>query len=97
MASKIQEIYPPQIQSFVQVTDCICSEDVIFATELDILRVLQWKLSPVTVIAWVEVYLQNGTYRYLPLPSIPRVFPHTHDSLREYVDSDPGQCGEQAL
>ena len=59
MASKIQEIYPPQIQSYVQVTDSMCSEEAIFAAELDILSTLNWKLSPVTVIAWVEVYLQN--------------------------------------
>eukprot|EP00039_Didymoeca_costata_P020091 m.340039 g.340039 ORF g.340039 m.340039 type:complete len:457 (+) comp19091_c0_seq1:148-1518(+) len=58
MASKLQEIYPPPIHQFVDITDRACSESFIIAMELEMLSVLQWKLAPVTVTAWLEVYLQ---------------------------------------
>jgi len=58
MAAKIQEIYPPPITMFVDITDRSVSENAVLQMELDILTVLKWKLCPVTVITWLELYLQ---------------------------------------
>ena len=58
MAAKIQEIYPPPITMFVDITDRSVSDEAVLQMELDILTVLKWKLCPVTVTTWLELYLQ---------------------------------------
>lgn len=69
-ASKIQEIYPPRLSKFAELTDGACTEEQILAKELDILRALQWKLSPITPIAWLEAscYLLASLCTSLLLP-----------------------------
>lgn len=39
LASKMEEIYPPKIQQFAEVTDGACTEAEIFAMEVAILKV----------------------------------------------------------
>jgi cyclin E len=60
MAAKIQEIYPPPINQFVDITDRSVSEEKVLAMEVEMLTKLNWNLCPVTVTAWLEVYLQTG-------------------------------------
>lgn len=58
IAAKVEEIYPPKIAEFAYVTDGACSEDDILRQELLILSTLEWRISPVTVVGWVGLYMQ---------------------------------------
>eukprot|EP00038_Savillea_parva_P030556 m.78589 g.78589 ORF g.78589 m.78589 type:complete len:449 (-) comp9227_c0_seq2:196-1542(-) len=60
-ASKIQEIFPPRLGKYADVTDGACTEADILAKELDIMQTLDWRLSPITPVSWLEVYLQACT------------------------------------
>lgn len=59
VASKTEEIYPPKLSEFSFITDGACSEQEILKQELIILQVLQWKMTPVTPISWINVLLQT--------------------------------------
>eukprot|EP00040_Diaphanoeca_grandis_P000211 m.14706 g.14706 ORF g.14706 m.14706 type:complete len:441 (-) comp10256_c0_seq1:246-1568(-) len=59
-AAKIQEIYPPRLSRFAELTDGACTEEEILQKEMHILKTLHWNLSPVTPIAWIEVYLKTA-------------------------------------
>ncbi|XP_029635699.1 G1/S-specific cyclin-E isoform X1 [Octopus sinensis] len=58
IAAKLEEIYPPKLSDFAYVTDGACSDAEILNQELVMLKVLSWDLSPMTVTAWLNVYLQ---------------------------------------
>lgn len=60
-ASKIQEIYPPRLSKFANLTDGACTEEQILWKEMELLLELKWNLSPVTPVAWLEVYLQTAS------------------------------------
>lgn len=58
IAAKIEEIYPPKLSEFSYVTDGACEDEDILNKELVILKSLNWDLTPMTVNAWLSVYLQ---------------------------------------
>ena len=58
VASKVEEIYPPKLQTFAYVTDGACTEAEILDTEIIIMKTLKWKLTPVTPCNWLNIYLQ---------------------------------------
>lgn len=58
IAAKLEEIYPPKLAEFAYVTDGACSETEILEQELVILKALNWDLAPMTITAWLNVYLQ---------------------------------------
>ncbi|GAB1598194.1 G1/S-specific cyclin-E-like isoform X1 [Argonauta hians] len=58
IAAKLEEIYPPKLSDFAYVTDGACSDAEILNQELVMLKVLSWDLSPMTVTAWLNIYLQ---------------------------------------
>lgn len=58
IAAKIEEIYPPKLSDFSYVTDGACDDEDILSKELVILKALNWDLTPMTVNAWLSVYLQ---------------------------------------
>eukprot|EP00041_Stephanoeca_diplocostata_P030989 m.951226 g.951226 ORF g.951226 m.951226 type:complete len:550 (-) comp23865_c0_seq3:1942-3591(-) len=60
-AAKIHEIYPPRLSKFADLTDGACTENEILLKEMDVLKTLQWNLSPVTTISWLEMYLQTAS------------------------------------
>lgn len=79
VAAKIEEIYPPKLSEFSYVTDGACIDKEILQQEMLLLQALDWKLSPVTPICWLTVYLQianrklSGAYKenvdeYFELP-----------------------------
>lgn len=69
IAAKLEEIYPPKLSDFAYVTDGACSEDEILSQELLMLGTLKWSLSPVTAVAWLNVYLQTAHAAFSPSPS----------------------------
>ncbi|XP_053571190.1 G1/S-specific cyclin-E2 [Bombina bombina] len=72
IASKIEEIYPPKLHEFAYVTDGACTEDDIIKMELIILKALKWELSPVTPIAWLNLYLQVSSLKESPKFLLPQ-------------------------
>lgn len=62
IAAKVQEIYPPKLEEFVYVTDGICGEHDILEKEILILQALDWKTTPMTVNAWLILFLQTDVF-----------------------------------
>lgn len=58
IASKLEEIYPPKLHQFAYVTDGACSGDEILTMELMMMKALKWRLSPLTIVSWLNVYVQ---------------------------------------
>ncbi|NXH89196.1 CCNE1 protein, partial [Edolisoma coerulescens] len=58
IAAKIEEVYPPKLHQLACVTDGACTEDEIISMELIIMKALNWKLNPLTVVSWLNIYLQ---------------------------------------
>lgn len=66
IAAKVEEIYPPKIGEFAYVTDGACQEEDILQHEILILQALNWKISPVTAIAWLGIYMQLNVNNQTP-------------------------------
>uniref|UniRef100_A0A8C4RWD5 Cyclin E1 n=1 Tax=Erpetoichthys calabaricus TaxID=27687 RepID=A0A8C4RWD5_ERPCA len=58
VASKLEEIYPPKLNQFAYVTDGACTEDEILEMELSMMKELKWSLNPLTVMSWLNIYMQ---------------------------------------
>ncbi|CAL1539287.1 unnamed protein product [Lymnaea stagnalis] len=58
LAAKQEEIYPPKVTEFAYVTDTVCSVRDILRQEMIIVKVLKWKLCPMTTNAWLGIFLQ---------------------------------------
>ncbi|XP_068882914.1 G1/S-specific cyclin-E1 isoform X2 [Aphelocoma coerulescens] len=75
IAAKLEEIYPPKLHQFAYVTDGACTEDEIITMELIIMKALNWNLNPLTVVSWLNTYLQvaylNELYEVM-LPQYPQ-------------------------
>uniref|UniRef100_A0A8D0GQB5 Cyclin E1 n=1 Tax=Sphenodon punctatus TaxID=8508 RepID=A0A8D0GQB5_SPHPU len=75
IAAKLEEIYPPKLHQFAYVTDGACTEDEILSMELIIMKALNWNLSPLTVVSWLNIYMQisylNELYEVL-VPQYPQ-------------------------
>eukprot|EP00668_Euglena_longa_P018079 GGOE01022587.1.p1 GENE.GGOE01022587.1~~GGOE01022587.1.p1 ORF type:complete len:281 (-),score=23.32 GGOE01022587.1:777-1619(-) len=58
IASKMEEILPPQIDEFVYITDNTYTRDEVLRMELSILNALQYDLTVVTAKEFVGIYLK---------------------------------------
>ncbi|XP_038824908.1 G1/S-specific cyclin-E1-like [Salvelinus namaycush] len=58
IAAKMEEIYPPKVHQFAYVTDGACTENDILCMELIIMKELKWRLSPLTPVSWLNIYMQ---------------------------------------
>ncbi|XP_015745149.1 G1/S-specific cyclin-E1 [Python bivittatus] len=58
IAAKLEEIYPPKLHQFAYVTDGACTEEEIISMELIIMKALNWNLSPLTIVSWLNIYMQ---------------------------------------
>lgn len=63
MAAKLEEIYPPSLVMFSDVTNGACSKEEMWQMELDMMKVLDWKLAALTVNTWLNLYLQIEYFR----------------------------------
>lgn len=75
VAAKTEEIYPPKLSEFSYVTDGACTDEEILQQEMLLLEALNWKLSPVTPVSWLTVFLQIANRR-LNLPSKENIDEH---------------------
>lgn len=60
IASKAEEIMPPDMHSFVEITDHLCTGTIISRWELCILMTLRWHLHYATPIFWTGLYNHCG-------------------------------------
>jgi hypothetical protein len=54
IASKYEEVSPPEVRDFVVVTDNTCSRDQILDAEVDILNTLEWRICVPTTLAFAK-------------------------------------------
>ncbi|XP_030072694.1 G1/S-specific cyclin-E2 [Microcaecilia unicolor] len=86
IASKLEEIYPPKLQEFAYVTDGACTEDDIVHMELIVLKALKWELCPVTIISWLNLYLQVDSLKDAPKVLLPQYSQETFIQIALLVD-----------
>ncbi|XP_060694070.1 G1/S-specific cyclin-E1 [Hemiscyllium ocellatum] len=58
IAAKLEEIYPPKLHQFAYVTDGACTEEEILNMELVVMKALKWNLCPITIVSWLNIYMQ---------------------------------------
>lgn len=88
IAAKLEEIYPPKLADFAYVTDGACSENEILDQELIMLQILKWHLTPITVTAWLNVYLQIASLDKISEDSfeLPQYSSHAFVQIARLVD-----------
>ncbi|KAL2766983.1 G1/S-specific cyclin-E2 [Daubentonia madagascariensis] len=86
IASKLEEIYAPKLQEFAYVTDGACSEEDILRMELMILKALKWELCPVTIISWLNLFLQVDALKDAPKVLLPQYSQETFIQIAQLLD-----------
>ncbi|KAG8570344.1 hypothetical protein GDO81_011225 [Engystomops pustulosus] len=86
IAAKLEEIYPPKLHEFAYVTDGACSEDDIIEMELIVLKALKWELSPVTAIAWLNLFLQVSSLKDSPKLLLPQYSQEQFIQMAQLLD-----------
>ncbi|XP_063802109.1 G1/S-specific cyclin-E1 isoform X2 [Pseudophryne corroboree] len=86
IAAKLEEIYPPKLHQFAYITDGACTEEEIISMELIIVKALKWCLTPMTVVAWLNVYLQVAYMKELQQFLLPQYPQQTYIQVVELLD-----------
>ncbi|XP_075694521.1 G1/S-specific cyclin-E1 isoform X1 [Rhinoderma darwinii] len=86
IAAKLEEIYPPKLNQFAYISDGACTEDEILSMELIIMKTLKWCLTPMTVVSWLNVYLQVAYGRELQQFLLPQYPQQTYIQIVELLD-----------
>uniref|UniRef100_A0A8D0HIV3 Cyclin E2 n=1 Tax=Sphenodon punctatus TaxID=8508 RepID=A0A8D0HIV3_SPHPU len=86
IASKLEEIYAPKLQEFAYVTDGACSEDDIIRMELIVLKALKWELFPVTIVSWLNLYLQVDSLTDVPKVLLPQYSQEKFIQISQLLD-----------
>src|SRR3984957_9017651 len=60
IAGKIEEISPPSLRSYAEMTDYLCTTHTIARWELNILSTLQWHLVHATPPFWIGLFVHCG-------------------------------------
>ncbi|XP_054856676.1 G1/S-specific cyclin-E1 isoform X2 [Eublepharis macularius] len=86
IAAKLEEIYPPKLHQFAYVTDGACTEDEILSMELIVMKALNWNLSPLTVVSWLNVYMQVAYLNEICEVLLPRYPQQVFVQIAELLD-----------
>ncbi|XP_012303856.1 G1/S-specific cyclin-E1 [Aotus nancymaae] len=86
IAAKLEEIYPPKLHQFAYVTDGACSGDEILTMELMIMKALKWRLSPLTIVSWLNVYMQVAYLNDIHEVLLPQYPQQTFIQIAELLD-----------
>ncbi|RLW13412.1 hypothetical protein DV515_00000414 [Chloebia gouldiae] len=86
IASKLEEIYAPKIQEFAYVTDGACSVEDIVRMELIMLKALKWELCPVTIVSWLNLYLQVDALKDVPKVLLPQYSQEKFIQIAQLLD-----------
>ena len=98
IASKVEEIYAPRGSEFVMTTDGAYSAQEIFQMEMKILKVLQWKITPVTTFTWLNLYTRK-IHQYCKLRnalSSKVHYTYAVDSAQQYWKKKRSACNNRA-
>ena len=98
IASKVEEIYAPRGSEFVMTTDGAYSAQEIFQMEMKILKVLQWKITPVTTFTWLNLYTRK-IHQYCKLRnalSSKVHYTYAVDSAQQYCKKKRSACNNRA-
>lgn len=99
IAAKVEEIYPPKLKELASHMDTYASsntEKVISDFEIYMLKMLDWRISPVTPNTWLLAYLQiasttpddphtantkvHNTHYVMPMPNLAQTYHWTNTS-----------------
>lgn len=58
LAAKYEEIRPPTVQEFADLTDGACRPEDIVDHEVIILSAINWEITPITPNSWLNIYMQ---------------------------------------
>lgn len=58
LAAKFEEIRPPTVMEFADLTDGACRADDIIENEVVILSAINWEITPMTPNNWLNIYMQ---------------------------------------
>ncbi|XP_053304616.1 G1/S-specific cyclin-E1 isoform X2 [Spea bombifrons] len=86
VAAKLEEIYPPKLHQFAFITDGACTEDEILSVELLIMKGLDWCLSPMTIVSWLNVYMQVAYQSELQQFLLPQYPQEMYIQIAELLD-----------
>ncbi|KAM4011808.1 G1/S-specific cyclin-E3-like [Anomaloglossus baeobatrachus] len=86
IAAKIEEVYPPKLHDLAYFTDGACTEDEMLSMELIIMKALNWSLSPITVVSWLNIYLQVAYSKELQHFLIPQYPQKSFLQIMELLD-----------
>ncbi|CAN2389354.1 cell cycle G1/S phase transition [Pristimantis euphronides] len=86
IAAKLEEIYPPKLHQFAYITDGACTENEILSMELIIMKALKWCLAPMTVVSWLNVFLQVAYSKEMQHFLLPQVPQETYIRIVELLD-----------
>lgn len=58
LAAKFEEIRPPTVNEFADLTDGACKPEDIIESEVVILSAINWEITPMTPNNWLNIYMQ---------------------------------------
>jgi len=58
LAAKYEEIRPPTVHEFAELTDGACTPEEIIENEVIILSAINWEITPITPNSWLNIYMQ---------------------------------------
>ncbi|KAF7688145.1 G1/S-specific cyclin-E1 isoform X2 [Silurus meridionalis] len=86
IAAKMEEIYPPKVHQFAYVTDGACTEEEILSMEVIIMKELNWSLSPLTPVSWLNIYMQMAHLKEFTEVLMPQFPQATFVQIAELLD-----------
>ncbi|XP_060767260.1 G1/S-specific cyclin-E1 isoform X2 [Neoarius graeffei] len=86
IAAKMEEIYPPKVHQFAYVTDGACTEEEILSMEIIIMKELNWSLSPLTPLSWLNIYMQMAYLKEFTEVLTPQFPQATFVQIAELLD-----------
>lgn len=58
LAAKFEEIRPPTVNEFAELTDGACKPEDIIENEIKVLSAIDWEITPMTPNNWLNTYMQ---------------------------------------
>lgn len=58
LAAKYEEIRPPTVTEFAELTDGACKPEEIIDNEVVVLSAINWDITPMTPNSWLNIYMQ---------------------------------------
>lgn len=89
LASKFEEIRPPTVVEFAELTDGACKPEDIIDQEVVILSAINWDITPMTPNNWLNIYMQilhvNINDSFI-LPATNGIFRSNHKRIASVID-----------